>query len=300
MASILSRPQCVNPLRPSDAYTCEQTLTYNSQLDRREQIPIKFPSKYKHFHSRKYIQNVICKMVAILIRPRYVLTREIKHDSSWLKTLARISLGHIQWKLKSNTYCEPVILHEVAQGCNSLRWRPNGHDSVSNHQPPHCLLNRLFGCRSKKTSCKAPRHWPLCGEFTGTGGFPAQMASNTENVSIWWSCDWIFWTLRWCDYTSKYSLQYAVFLYFTQKQRCGKCNWGNVSSVGIVSSIPNAAETSTRSVPNGYALFTGDFLITILSRRPFLRFSTISFSMSSVKFQEMYNFDPNWAFCFGV
>ena len=26
----------------------------------------------------------------------------------------------------------------------------------------------------------------LCGEFTGTGKFPAQMASNAENVSIWW------------------------------------------------------------------------------------------------------------------
>ena len=33
---------------------------------------------------------------------------------------------------------------------------------------------------------KAPRHWPLCGEFTGTGEFPAQMASNAENYSIWW------------------------------------------------------------------------------------------------------------------
>ena len=31
-----------------------------------------------------------------------------------------------------------------------------------------------------------PRHWPLWGEFTGTGEFPAQMASNAENVSIWW------------------------------------------------------------------------------------------------------------------
>ena len=26
----------------------------------------------------------------------------------------------------------------------------------------------------------------LCGEFTGPGEFPAQMASNAENVSIWW------------------------------------------------------------------------------------------------------------------
>ena len=37
-----------------------------------------------------------------------------------------------------------------------------------------------------KENSKAPRHWPLCGEFTGTGEFPAQMASNAENVSIWW------------------------------------------------------------------------------------------------------------------
>ena len=31
-----------------------------------------------------------------------------------------------------------------------------------------------------KENIKAPRHWPLCGEF------PAQMASNAEKVSIWW------------------------------------------------------------------------------------------------------------------
>ena len=30
-----------------------------------------------------------------------------------------------------------------------LRWRHNGHDCVSNHQPHHCLLNCLFGRRSK-------------------------------------------------------------------------------------------------------------------------------------------------------
>ena len=55
--------------------------------------------------------------------------------------------------------------------CRSpLRWRHNGHDGVSNHQPRHCLLNRLFGCRSKKTSklrvtglCagNSPHKWPV-------------------------------------------------------------------------------------------------------------------------------------------
>ena len=37
-----------------------------------------------------------------------------------------------------------------------------------------------------KENIKAPRHWPLCGEVTGTGEFPAQRASYAENASIWW------------------------------------------------------------------------------------------------------------------
>ena len=34
----------------------------------------------------------------------------------------------------------------------SLEWRHNGRDSVSNHQPRDCLLNRLSRRTSKKTS----------------------------------------------------------------------------------------------------------------------------------------------------
>ena len=33
-----------------------------------------------------------------------------------------------------------------------LHWRHNDHDGVSNQQPYGCLLNRLFGRKSKKTS----------------------------------------------------------------------------------------------------------------------------------------------------
>ena len=68
---------------------------------------------------------------------------------------------------------------------SSLRWRHNDRDSVSNHQPHECLLNRLFRRRSKKTS--KLRVTGLCpGNSPGTSEFPAQMASNAENVSIWW------------------------------------------------------------------------------------------------------------------
>ena len=65
------------------------------------------------------------------------------------------------------------------------QWRHNGRDGVSNHQPHDCLLNRLFRRRSKKTS--KVRVTDLCGGNSPvTGEFPAQMASNAENVSIWW------------------------------------------------------------------------------------------------------------------
>ena len=67
----------------------------------------------------------------------------------------------------------------------TLRWRHNDHAGVSNHQPHGCLLNRLFRRKSKETS--KLRVTGLCaGNSPGTGEFPAQMASYTENVSIWW------------------------------------------------------------------------------------------------------------------
>ena len=49
----------------------------------------------------------------------------------------------------------------------------------------NCLFNRLFRRRAKKTSNL--RVTGFCAENSpGTGEFPAQMASNAENVSIWW------------------------------------------------------------------------------------------------------------------
>ena len=46
----------------------------------------------------------------------------------------------------SFTYRDLLNQHQA------LHWRHNDHDSVSNHQPHGCLLNRLFRRRSKKTS----------------------------------------------------------------------------------------------------------------------------------------------------
>ena len=66
----------------------------------------------------------------------------------------------------------------------TLQWRHNGCDGVSNPQPRHCFLNCLLRHRSKKTSKLqvtglCARNSPVNGEF------PTQMASNSENVSMW-------------------------------------------------------------------------------------------------------------------
>ena len=67
----------------------------------------------------------------------------------------------------------------------SLQWRHNGFDGVSTHQPHHCLPNRVFRRRSKKTS--KLRVAGLCvGNSPVAGEFPTQMVCNAENVSIWW------------------------------------------------------------------------------------------------------------------
>ena len=79
--------------------------------------------------------------------------------------------------------------------------RHNERDDVSNHRRLDCLHNLLFRRGPKKTS--KLRVTGLCeGKSPVTGEFPAQRASNAENVSIWWrhhgpsiwTCSW------WCHH----------------------------------------------------------------------------------------------------
>ena len=117
----------------------------------------------------------------------------------------------------------------------SLQWRHNEHDSVSNHQPHDCLLNRLFGRRSKKTS--KLRVTGLCaGNSPVTGEFPAQRASNAGNDSIWWRHHvWIchgrglFARIIYFLYDSRLSnivyLLYTTFMCKTLRPRQSDCHF---------------------------------------------------------------------------
>ena len=81
---------------------------------------------------------------------------------------------------------------ESIKTLQSLQWRHNECDGVLNHQPHDCLLNLLFRRKWKKTP-KLHVTGIRAGNSPVTGEFPAQRASNAENVSIWWRHhDWTF------------------------------------------------------------------------------------------------------------
>ena len=67
---------------------------------------------------------------------------------------------------------------------HTLQWRHNEHNGVSNHQPRDCLFNHFFRRRSNKTS-KLRVTGIGAGKSPVTGKFPAQRASNAENVPTW-------------------------------------------------------------------------------------------------------------------
>ena len=104
----------------------------------------------------------------------------------------------------TGTYKNTVRLLESD---NALLWLHNGSESISNVQPHDCLFNCLFRRRSKKAL--KLRVTGLCAwNSPGTGEFPAQMASNAENVSIWWrhhGCNkfvspvFLTWTICWTN-----------------------------------------------------------------------------------------------------
>ena len=103
----------------------------------------------------------------------------------WFETPSRSLWRHCNVRMqKERDGCQ----HDSPTDRNarvSLQWRHNGRYGVSYHQPHDCLLKRLFKRRAKKTS--KLRVTGLCvGNSPVTGEFPAQMASNAENVSIWW------------------------------------------------------------------------------------------------------------------
>ena len=95
-------------------------------------------------------------------------------SSRWRQMCWR-QIGNRLWAITMLALCEAI----------PLRWCHNERDGVSNHQHHDCSFNCLFKAHIKETS--KLRVTGLCaGNSPVTGEFPAQRASNAENVSIWW------------------------------------------------------------------------------------------------------------------
>ena len=111
----------------------------------------------------------------------------VNDKSKWtciLKRSTHLSLFHnVVWVTAGEASTLQQV-HDIGFP-GTLQWRHNGLDGISNHQPHHCLLSSLFGRRSKKTS-KLRVTGLGARNSPGTSEFPAQMASNAENISIWW------------------------------------------------------------------------------------------------------------------
>ena len=90
--------------------------------------------------------------------PIPAITSTLMFGHGWLiASLSVYSWLFMSWKSKLNPG-------------STLRWRHNERDSVSNHQLHDCLL--IVYSDADKEIIKAPRHWPLCGEFTGDRWIP--------------------------------------------------------------------------------------------------------------------------------
>ena len=110
--------------------------------------------------------------------------------ASGFKVLKYLCVYQLQDTYPINTFFNEIFkvkIHGSTSGWfyifKSLQRRQSGRGGVSNHQPRHCLLNRLFRSGSKKIS--KLRVIGLCvGNSPMTSGFPAQRTSNKENHSI--------------------------------------------------------------------------------------------------------------------
>ena len=144
-------------------------------------------SKWRRFD---VITNLCARWFVIILWPKYgvVITTWLEQKCVTLVISNQLTFQAIITSLlrRQNKLTIPLPYHtpSVLHALGALQWRHNGrdgHDGVSNHQPHDCLFRR----RSKKTS--ELRVTGLCvGNSPVSGEFPAQIASNAENVSMWW------------------------------------------------------------------------------------------------------------------
>ena len=120
--------------------------------------------------------------------------------------------GRSKWRPYSR--CVESNFYHYINEYAPLQWHHNGRDSVSNHQPHHCLLNRLFRRRSKKISklrvtglcagnspgpVNSPHKWPVMRKmfpFDDVIMTRVHMLSKHAHITVqrsWFEPTWTYW-----------------------------------------------------------------------------------------------------------
>ena len=142
-------------------------------------IPFGAYTKYIVYHKQR---------ISIL---KGITIRHLMQGNNQLTTLS------VMWNWLNDNFCILAFILCMIQYMSIILLMCCGKDSTyitltslwpqwRLKSPAWLLFTQSFIQALIKENIKAPRHWPLCGEFTGTSEFPAQRASNAENVSIWW------------------------------------------------------------------------------------------------------------------
>ena len=183
----------LNSFRPSDAYVRQQNniSSDNGSLpDRRlviiwtnaeilliERLRTHFSESLTEIDSfllaKMYLKMSSAKCRQFCLDPNMCFALICNICFSGLVGILLHYVGLVHWHFGdfmnnawSSECCPPLYIWNIP-----LQWRLNRRDSVSNHQP-HDLFTQPFIQTQTKENIKAPRHWPLCGEFSGDRWIP--------------------------------------------------------------------------------------------------------------------------------
>ena len=153
-----------------------------------------FVGGFLHYNDVR-MSAIASQIVSRVFTQRFIRRRSKK---TWKLRVTGLCVdrGPVNFPAQIASYAENVSIcwRHHALRCKSvpLQWRHTGRNGVSNYLPHDCLLNRLFGCKSKKTSklrvtglCGGIHRWPVNSPHKG----PV-----TRFFFIWWRHHGLHWS----------------------------------------------------------------------------------------------------------
>ena len=141
----------------------------------------------------------------------------------YMMTGPRVLNGTFTWNhtCKVGIFATISIIYWTTMQIKTLQCRHNERDGVSHHQPHHCLLNRLFRHRSKKTpKLRVTGLWVGNSPVNSPHKGPVTRKMFPFDDVIMNNCHWC----GWCSNTIYNNMQIMMYIYRL-------CDWGLGSTI---------------------------------------------------------------------